>query len=153
MTLKDTNNPATYTQLNLTWRKESQTTTLNRGMITTIFTDDYKINGKDTTRRDCAFVEHVCPYHDRGHGGLVIGSRPRGRRVSKPDFTEEQPCKWARCTLNPSSRMSSRWCGAKVRRGDCQLKCRPRQLTAVTNFEVRPKIALSCCSKTGRKYN
>ncbi|GBL83396.1 hypothetical protein AVEN_110700-1 [Araneus ventricosus] len=37
---------------------------------------------------------------------------------------------------------SSRWCGAEVWRRGCQLRCRPRHLTEVQNYEVRPKIAL-----------
>ncbi|GFS99771.1 uncharacterized protein TNCV_1095771 [Trichonephila clavipes] len=41
-----------------------------------------------------------------------------------------------RCTLNLSrSQKSSCWRGVVVKRG--QLKCRPRQLTMVQNYEVR----------------
>ncbi|GFV23783.1 uncharacterized protein TNCV_959771 [Trichonephila clavipes] len=32
---------------------------------------------------------------------------------------------------------SSRWCGVVVRRGECQLRCRPRLLTIVQNYVVR----------------
>ncbi|GFY19730.1 transposable element Tcb1 transposase [Trichonephila clavipes] len=32
---------------------------------------------------------------------------------------------------------SSRWCGVVVRRGRCQLRCRPRHLTKVQNYVVR----------------
>ncbi|GFV51934.1 uncharacterized protein TNCV_1322871 [Trichonephila clavipes] len=43
-----------------------------------------------------------------------------------------------RCTLNLSrAEMSSRWCGVAVRRGGCQLRCRPRHLTMVQNYVVR----------------
>ncbi|GFY28087.1 uncharacterized protein TNCV_4394211 [Trichonephila clavipes] len=43
-----------------------------------------------------------------------------------------------RCTLNLSRALtSSRWCGAAVRRGRCQLRCRPRHLTIVRNDAVR----------------
>ncbi|GFY14607.1 uncharacterized protein TNCV_4828101 [Trichonephila clavipes] len=43
-----------------------------------------------------------------------------------------------RCTLNLTrAEMSSRWCGVVVRRGGCQLGCRPRYLTIVQNYVVR----------------
>ncbi|GFT79341.1 uncharacterized protein TNCV_3275681 [Trichonephila clavipes] len=43
-----------------------------------------------------------------------------------------------RCTLNLSrAETSSRWCGVVVRRGECQLRCRPRHLTMVQNYVVR----------------
>ncbi|GFX70262.1 uncharacterized protein TNCV_4616991 [Trichonephila clavipes] len=43
-----------------------------------------------------------------------------------------------RCTLNLSrAETSSRWCGVVVRRGECQLRCRPRHLTKVQNYMVR----------------
>ncbi|GFT95887.1 uncharacterized protein TNCV_312261 [Trichonephila clavipes] len=43
-----------------------------------------------------------------------------------------------RCTLNLSrAQTSSRWCGVVVRRGGCHLRCRPRHLTMVQNYEVR----------------
>ncbi|GBM07910.1 hypothetical protein AVEN_102374-1, partial [Araneus ventricosus] len=35
----------------------------------------------------------------------------------------------------------SRWCGAEVWRGVCQIRRRPRHVTAVQNEEVSPKIA------------
>ncbi|GFY05728.1 uncharacterized protein TNCV_4403951 [Trichonephila clavipes] len=43
-----------------------------------------------------------------------------------------------RCTLNLSrAETSSHWCGVVVRRGGCQLRCRPRHLTMVQNYVVR----------------
>ncbi|GFY01883.1 uncharacterized protein TNCV_1468701 [Trichonephila clavipes] len=43
-----------------------------------------------------------------------------------------------RCTLNLSrAETFSRWCGVVVRRGGCQLRCRPRHLTVVQNYVVR----------------
>ncbi|GFU67043.1 uncharacterized protein TNCV_4968921 [Trichonephila clavipes] len=43
-----------------------------------------------------------------------------------------------RCTLNLSrAETSSRWCDVAVRRGRCQLGCRPRHLTMVQNYVVR----------------
>ncbi|GBM28137.1 hypothetical protein AVEN_224194-1 [Araneus ventricosus] len=81
----------------------------------------------------------------RGRGGLVVRSRPWGRRApgSRPDSTEDPPCMGpaARYIIR-SGQTSSRWCGVEVRRGGCQLRCRPRHLTEVQNYEVRPKIAL-----------
>ncbi|GFX29082.1 uncharacterized protein TNCV_2072331 [Trichonephila clavipes] len=42
------------------------------------------------------------------------------------------------CTLNLSrAETSSRWCVVVVRRGGCQLRCRPRHLTMVQNYVVR----------------
>ncbi|GFU86548.1 uncharacterized protein TNCV_4479841 [Trichonephila clavipes] len=43
-----------------------------------------------------------------------------------------------RCTLNLSrAGTSSRWCGVVVRRGRCQLRCRPRHLAMVQNYVFR----------------
>ncbi|GFX81856.1 uncharacterized protein TNCV_2570561 [Trichonephila clavipes] len=43
-----------------------------------------------------------------------------------------------RCTLNLwRAETSSRWCGVVVKRGWCQLRCRPRHLTMVQNYVVR----------------
>ncbi|GFU84764.1 uncharacterized protein TNCV_2127051 [Trichonephila clavipes] len=45
-----------------------------------------------------------------------------------------------RCTLNLSrAETSSRWCGVVVRERGCQLRCRPRHLTMVQNYVVRPQ--------------
>ncbi|GFW96109.1 uncharacterized protein TNCV_958221 [Trichonephila clavipes] len=42
-----------------------------------------------------------------------------------------------RCMLNLSrAETSSRWWGVVVRRGGCQLRCRPRHLTMVQNYVV-----------------
>ncbi|GFS92905.1 uncharacterized protein TNCV_1162761 [Trichonephila clavipes] len=61
--------------------------------------------------------------------GFVTSSSPvplKTRRVGQ------------RCTLNLSrAETSSRWCGVVVRRGGCQLRCRPRHLTMVQNYVVR----------------
>ncbi|GFT00090.1 uncharacterized protein TNCV_1672281 [Trichonephila clavipes] len=66
--------------------------------------------------------------------GLVTSSSPlKTRRVGK------------RCTLNlPRAQASSRWCGVVVRRGMCQLRCRPRHLSMVQNDVVRRQKP-SCC--------
>ncbi|GFT91235.1 uncharacterized protein TNCV_4044641 [Trichonephila clavipes] len=67
---------------------------------------------------------------------FVTGSSPvplKTRRVGQ------------RCTLNLSrAETSSRWCGVVVRRGGCQLRCRPRHLTMVQNYVVRRQKP-SCC--------
>ncbi|GBM35986.1 hypothetical protein AVEN_78085-1 [Araneus ventricosus] len=39
-----------------------------------------------------------------------------------------------------SGQMSSRWCGSSER--ECQIRCRPRHLTAAQNYDVCSKIAL-----------
>ncbi|GBL81362.1 hypothetical protein AVEN_165496-1, partial [Araneus ventricosus] len=81
---------------------------------------------------------------DEGRSGLVVGSRPRDRRVA---FRNPIPLKIRRVwgLLHAKSygsvQTSSRWCGAEVWRGGCQLGCRPRHLTAVQNYEVRPCVA------------
>ncbi|GFT30863.1 uncharacterized protein TNCV_1682521 [Trichonephila clavipes] len=68
-------------------------------------------------------------YWYRNVACFVMGSSPvplKIRRVGQ------------RCTLNLSrAETSSRWCGVVVRRGGCQLKCRPRHLTMVQNYVVR----------------
>ncbi|GFW75168.1 uncharacterized protein TNCV_448731 [Trichonephila clavipes] len=60
-------------------------------------------------------------YRYRARACLVTSSSPvplKTRRVGQ------------RCTLNLSSaETSSHWCGVVVRRGGCQLRCRPRHLT------------------------
>ncbi|GFX14123.1 uncharacterized protein TNCV_1766191 [Trichonephila clavipes] len=59
------------------------------------------------------------------HGMHVMNSSPvplKTRRVGQ------------RCVLNMSrTETSSRWCGVVVRRGGCELRCRPRHLTMVQN--------------------
>ncbi|GFX53585.1 uncharacterized protein TNCV_2327001 [Trichonephila clavipes] len=68
-------------------------------------------------------------YRYRTVACFVAGSSPvplKTRRVGQ------------RCTLNLSrAETSSRWCGVVVRRGGCQLRCRPRHLTMVQNYVVR----------------
>ncbi|GFW58534.1 uncharacterized protein TNCV_718341 [Trichonephila clavipes] len=62
-------------------------------------------------------------------GWFVMSSSPvpiKTRRVEQ------------RCTLNLSrSQTSSRWCGVVVRIGEYRIRCRPRHLTMVQNYEVR----------------
>ncbi|GFX67433.1 uncharacterized protein TNCV_178371 [Trichonephila clavipes] len=68
-------------------------------------------------------------YRYRNVASFVTSSSPvplKNRRVGQ------------RCTLNLSrAETSSRWCGVVVRRGGCQLRCRPRHLTMVQNYVVR----------------
>ncbi|GFY05992.1 uncharacterized protein TNCV_3862961 [Trichonephila clavipes] len=48
------------------------------------------------------------------------------------------------CTLNLSrAETSSRWCGVVVKRGRCQLRCRPRHLT-VLGLAESPRVAEQC---------
>ncbi|GFY31382.1 uncharacterized protein TNCV_4989411 [Trichonephila clavipes] len=65
------------------------------------------------------------------HGRHVMSSNPvplKTRRVEE------------RCTLNLSRAQTSfRYCGVVVRRGRCQLRCRPCHLPMVQNFEVHRK--------------
>ncbi|GBM62608.1 hypothetical protein AVEN_187021-1 [Araneus ventricosus] len=78
-------------------------------------------------------------------GGLVVRSRLWGRRApgSKPHPTEDPPC------MGPVTRQiicsgqkSSRWCGMEAWSGGCQFRCRPRHLTVVQYYEVRPLVLL-----------
>ncbi|GFU71400.1 uncharacterized protein TNCV_2584711 [Trichonephila clavipes] len=68
-------------------------------------------------------------YRYRTVACFVTGSSPvplKTRRVGQ------------RCTLNLSrAETSSHWCGVVVRRGGCQLRCRPGHLTMVQNYVVR----------------
>ncbi|GFW50229.1 uncharacterized protein TNCV_4696471 [Trichonephila clavipes] len=80
--------------------------------------------------QQCIYVAAVAEWY--GHrmvAGFVTSSSPvslKTRRVGQ------------RCTLNLSrAETSSRWCGVVVRRGVCQLRCRPRHLTVVQNYVVR----------------
>ncbi|GFT73527.1 uncharacterized protein TNCV_4021351 [Trichonephila clavipes] len=63
------------------------------------------------------------------HGRHVMSSSPvplKIRRVGQ------------RCMLNLSrAETSTRWCGVVVRRGGCQLRCRPRHMTMAQNYVVR----------------
>ncbi|GFU33020.1 uncharacterized protein TNCV_4155911 [Trichonephila clavipes] len=67
---------------------------------------------------------------------LVMSSNPvplKTRRVEE------------RCMLNLSrAQMSTRLCGVVVKRGGCQLKCRPRHFAMVQNYEFRCQQP-SCC--------
>ncbi|GFV26780.1 uncharacterized protein TNCV_5000641 [Trichonephila clavipes] len=80
-------------------------------------------------------------YRYRTVACFVTGSSPvplKTRRVGQ------------RCTLNLSrAETSSRWCGVVVRRGGCQLRCRPRHLTMVQNYVVRRQKP--SCSLTVRR--
>ncbi|GFX97446.1 uncharacterized protein TNCV_2840061 [Trichonephila clavipes] len=68
------------------------------------------------------------------HGRYVMSSSPvppKTRLVGE------------RCSLNLSrAQTSSRWCGVVVRRGGFQLRCHPRHLTMVQNYEFRRQKAL-----------
>ncbi|GFU74852.1 uncharacterized protein TNCV_4961801 [Trichonephila clavipes] len=90
-----------------------------------LFLQGYQIN--DVPDFDVAAVAEW--YRYRTVACFVTGSSPvplKTRRVGQ------------RCTLNLSrAETSSRWCGVVVRRGGCQLRCRPRHLTMVQNYVVR----------------
>ncbi|GBL93303.1 hypothetical protein AVEN_219447-1 [Araneus ventricosus] len=68
-----------------------------------------------------------------GARGRMVRFRHRGRRVtsSKPDCTEDPPCKIACSMLNHTQRSSASCrCGAEARRGEYQIRCCPHHLTA-----------------------
>ncbi|GFY04430.1 uncharacterized protein TNCV_4415181 [Trichonephila clavipes] len=89
--------------------------------------DDLRSNDRIAEEKRTAAVAEW--YRHRIVAGFVTSSSPvplKTRRVGQ------------RCTLNLSrAEMSSRWCGVVVRRGRCQLRCRPRHLTMVQNYVVR----------------
>ncbi|GFU12255.1 hypothetical protein TNCV_4600541 [Trichonephila clavipes] len=49
---------------------------------------------------------------------------------------EDLPCRGTMYVKSVEAQTSFRWCGVEVRRGECQLRCRPRHLTMVQNDEV-----------------
>ncbi|GFX06659.1 uncharacterized protein TNCV_382551 [Trichonephila clavipes] len=76
-------------------------------------------------------------YRYRTVACFVTGSSPvplKTRRVGQ------------RCTLNLSrAETSSRWCGVIVRRGGCQLRCRPRPWFKITwSVAKSPRVAEHC---------
>ncbi|GFT89004.1 uncharacterized protein TNCV_3084451 [Trichonephila clavipes] len=75
----------------------------------------------------------------RGCGSPVVKVSNHGRHVmSSIPVPLKTHRVGQRCTLNLSrAETSSRWCGVVVRRGGCQLRCRPRHLTMVQNYVVR----------------
>ncbi|PRD26691.1 UNVERIFIED_CONTAM: hypothetical protein NCL1_37476 [Trichonephila clavipes] len=68
-----------------------------------------------------------------GCGSPVIKVSDHGRNVTSSRPVPLKTCHVGqRCTLNLSrAETSSHWCGAVVRRGGYQLRCRPRHLTMV----------------------
>ncbi|GFV51005.1 uncharacterized protein TNCV_2540931 [Trichonephila clavipes] len=60
-----------------------------------------------------------------------------GRHVTCSSPVPLKTCRVGeRCTLNlPRAQTSSSWCGVVVRRGGCQLRCRPRHLIMFQNCE------------------
>ncbi|GBM67829.1 hypothetical protein AVEN_158129-1 [Araneus ventricosus] len=82
-------------------------------------------------------------------GRSLIRSRIPNRRVpgSKPNYIENPPCVVVRIKSDTVGQMSSRRCDAEVWREGCQLGCRNSHLTAVQNYEVRPKYSPRVASK------
>ncbi|GFX45536.1 uncharacterized protein TNCV_2740731 [Trichonephila clavipes] len=74
-----------------------------------------------------------------GRGSQVVKVWDRGWHVTSSSQVPVKTCRVGkRLTLNLSrAQTSSRWCGEVVRRGGCQLRCRPRHLTMVQNYEIR----------------
>ncbi|GFS73845.1 uncharacterized protein TNCV_1458731 [Trichonephila clavipes] len=73
-----------------------------------------------------------------GHGSRVVKISDRGWCVTS---SCPVPLKirrvGERCTLNLSRvQTTSRWCVVAARRGGCQLRCPPRHLTMVQNYEL-----------------
>ncbi|GBM97734.1 hypothetical protein AVEN_265433-1 [Araneus ventricosus] len=69
---------------------------------------------------------------------------PSGRAsASKPDSTEDRRA-WGLLQAKSyvRSQTSARWYGEGVPYKGCQLRCRPRHLTAVQNDEIGPLVLL-----------
>ncbi|GFV61709.1 uncharacterized protein TNCV_188671 [Trichonephila clavipes] len=89
------------------------------------------------------------PITAQGCGSPVVKVSNHGRHVMS---SIQVPLKTRRvgqrCTLNLSrAETSSRWCGVVVRRGGCQLRCRPRHLTMVQitwSVAKSPRVAEQC---------
>ncbi|GFX23484.1 hypothetical protein TNCV_3769601 [Trichonephila clavipes] len=66
----------------------------------------------------------------------------------QPSYSEDLPCREEMHLKSVEAQMSSRWYSVEVKRGGCQLRCRPRHLTMVQNYEVRrqksPRVAEYC---------
>ncbi|GBM58150.1 hypothetical protein AVEN_213035-1 [Araneus ventricosus] len=70
----------------------------------------------------------------KGRGGLEVRSQPLSRKApgSKPDLLKiPAHVGLLHAKLYVVGQTSSRWCGAEVWKGGCQLRCRPRHLTVV----------------------
>ncbi|GFS79679.1 hypothetical protein TNCV_4241381 [Trichonephila clavipes] len=69
-----------------------------------------------------------------------VGSRTRGRccpvTLLSPDITEDPHCRVADARLISLYSKFLCWWGMEVRRVKCRLRCRPRHLTVVQNYEV-----------------
>ncbi|GBL80318.1 hypothetical protein AVEN_90487-1 [Araneus ventricosus] len=74
----------------------------------------------------------------RGNGGLVSASGPQGSRLETRFRCVCGPLHVKSYVVVKRPQVGVTW---KFGEG-CQLRCRPRHLTAVQNYEVRPKIAL-----------
>ncbi|GFS57205.1 uncharacterized protein TNCV_491201 [Trichonephila clavipes] len=67
----------------------------------------------------------------------------------EPSTTKDPPCRAGMHikSVEISNVLPLVWCGVVVRRGVCQLRCRPRHLTMVENYVVvakSPHVAEQC---------
>ncbi|GBL93699.1 hypothetical protein AVEN_166746-1 [Araneus ventricosus] len=83
------------------------------------------------------------PIEVQGRGDLVVRSRPRGPegRRFETRLHRRSAVYGACCTLNLTQCPNALPLRGSLERG-CQLRRRPRHLTAAQNFDVRPRIAL-----------
>ncbi|GFW78791.1 uncharacterized protein TNCV_4262111 [Trichonephila clavipes] len=86
----------------------------------------------------------ISPYQSfpaqwNGRGSLMVKILDHGWHVTSSSPVPLQIRRVGeRCSLNLSrAQMSSRWCDGVVRRGGFQLRCRPRHLTKVQNYDAR----------------
>ncbi|GFW48038.1 uncharacterized protein TNCV_2402251 [Trichonephila clavipes] len=97
------------------------------------------ISGHVAWKRDTLLLSDCVSPLYKGCGSPVVKVSNHGRHVmSSIPVPLKTRRVGQRCTLNLSrAETSSRWCGVGVRRGGCQLRCRPRHLTMVQNYVVR----------------
>ncbi|GBM44123.1 hypothetical protein AVEN_242228-1 [Araneus ventricosus] len=84
------------------------------------------------------------PRKKQGRIGLVVKYWPRSRRVQAQNTIPLKLRCMLRLLLDKSyvgGDMPSHWCGEEASRGGCHLRCRPRHLKAVPNYEDPAKIA------------
>ncbi|GFY26942.1 uncharacterized protein TNCV_930831 [Trichonephila clavipes] len=83
--------------------------------------------------RDKRFVEKFVTAEAEWYGYRIVACL-----VTSSSLVLLKTCRAGqRYTLNLSrAETSSLWCGVEVRRGRCQLRCRPRHLTMVQNYVV-----------------
>ncbi|GFT35882.1 uncharacterized protein TNCV_2154411 [Trichonephila clavipes] len=90
-------------------------------------------------RKICVPFQHYPSACGTGLRCPVVKVSDHDRHVTSSSSVPLKTCRVVeQCVLNLSrAQTSSRWCGLVVRRGECQLRCHPRHLIMIQNYEVR----------------